>query len=156
MALGPELLAEFEITDRAKAILAQAVVDAARRGAAAAEPEDVLRGILVEGNGISCVALDRLGVDRGALLPVGSPVPIGPPPGSRRQPGPDLPLGLLRAANVEATALGHRYVGTEHLLLALAGSQHPVVARRLAEHGVTLAAARATIAALLGRQLPAR
>ena len=158
MAAGPDLLPDHEISDRTKAILAQVGGEATRRGVAPAEPQDVLRAILLEGQGIACAALDGLGADRAALLAVASLAPTERPSIPPRQAGTDdsLPLGLLRAANLEATALGHRYVGTEHLLLALASPQYPAVARLLAEHGVTLAAARAMIAELLGRQLSAR
>jgi ATP-dependent Clp protease ATP-binding subunit ClpC len=40
------------------------------------------------------------------------------------------------AANAEATALGHNYLGTEHLILAIAGDVDSIAARALAAHGI--------------------
>jgi ATP-dependent Clp protease ATP-binding subunit ClpA len=59
---------------------------------------------------------------------------------------------LIDAAIAEAGALGHPFVGAEHLLLAVLGSPTDGAKRVLAaRHGLELAAARATVARLLGR-----
>ncbi len=147
----------YPITDRAKAILAQVAAEAARRHEAVVEPETILRGILREGKGVACRALGRLGVHPATIS-----VPDPPSPTLLAHPAVSLgevdglPPDLAATAEAEATALGHRYIGTEHLLLALAGPGCPRVAAALAAHGVSLPAARATVAQLLGRQLPER
>jgi ATP-dependent Clp protease ATP-binding subunit ClpA len=55
------------------------------------------------------------------------------------------------AARDEATWLGHRHVGTEHLLLALLASSDGPVAHVLANGGLTRASARAEVVRLTER-----
>jgi ATP-dependent Clp protease ATP-binding subunit ClpC len=43
---------------------------------------------------------------------------------------------LMSLARAEAVGFGHEYVGTEHLLLAMAGRKGSAAARALASHGV--------------------
>ena len=146
----------FQISDRAKAILSQVATEAARRDASLVEPEDVLRGILREGNGVACHALNQLGIQP-ATIALPDPPRRTEPEGPLLDASPGLgvlPPDLLATAETEAIALGHRYIGTEHLLLALAGPRYPKAAAVLAAHGVTLHAARLKTAELLGRQLP--
>ncbi|MBE1535419.1 Clp protease N-terminal domain-containing protein [Actinomadura algeriensis] len=52
-------------------------------------------------------------------------------------------------AQAQARGLGHRHIGTEHVLLALAGADDPT-ARTLREHGLDAAALRARLAAGTG------
>ena len=52
---------------------------------------------------------------------------------------------VLRVANEEAKALGHNYVGTEHLLLALFADPEALAAKALKNAGVTRAAVEAKI-----------
>ena len=54
-------------------------------------------------------------------------------------------------AQEEARALGHGYLGTEHLLLGLLGEKEGVAARALADAGVTGDDVRAGIDAIVGR-----
>ncbi|MBQ3063687.1 MAG: ATP-dependent Clp protease ATP-binding subunit [Clostridia bacterium] len=49
-----------------------------------------------------------------------------------------------------ARALGHTYIGSEHLLLSLAAEGDSVAAKLLAKHGVTVEAVRAKIAEAVG------
>ena len=46
-------------------------------------------------------------------------------------------MNLMRQARAEAIGFGHEYVGTEHLLLALASLRGSHAARVLAARGVT-------------------
>ena len=145
----------FEMSDRARTVLFRALTDASHRGAAVAEPEHILREIVREGEGVACRALRKLGAAPAAFGIPDPPLDASKCPPS---PGPDdfdrLPTGLLATAEDEAARLGHRYIGTEHLLLALSGPRYPGVAGALGAHGVTLSAARQTIGEMLGRQLP--
>ncbi|MDQ4018274.1 MAG: hypothetical protein M3188_00380 [Actinomycetota bacterium] len=59
-------------------------------------------------------------------------------------------------AQEEAETLGHRRVGTEHLVLGLLRSEDEAVARVLAEAGVTLDAARAQARELVGEETARR
>jgi ATP-dependent Clp protease ATP-binding subunit ClpC len=47
-----------------------------------------------------------------------------------------LPPRIFELVNNEAVALGHDYIGTEHILLALAGCTGTPVALALSSHGV--------------------
>jgi predicted enzyme related to lactoylglutathione lyase len=54
-------------------------------------------------------------------------------------------------AQDEARALGHNYIGTEHLLLGLLREQEGVAAHVLAALGADIGAARGRVAAIVGR-----
>jgi ATP-dependent Clp protease ATP-binding subunit ClpA len=58
-------------------------------------------------------------------------------------------------AQEEARTLGHGYVGTEHLLLALIGEGDGVAAQVLASAGVTASDVRSDVRRIVGRGLPA-
>jgi ATP-dependent Clp protease ATP-binding subunit ClpC len=53
--------------------------------------------------------------------------------------------GLIRRADEEATALGHEYIGAQHLLLAIAAEGDGPAARTLAAAGVEAGAIRAVL-----------
>ncbi len=59
---------------------------------------------------------------------------------------------VLHLALREAADLRHRYLGTEHLLLALVSVDVAPVAGLLADHGVTYVATRAEVVEELGRR----
>jgi len=54
-------------------------------------------------------------------------------------------------AQEEARMLGHNYIGTEHLLLALIHEDRGVAARALTELGISLAATRQAVEDIIGR-----
>ena len=58
---------------------------------------------------------------------------------------------LLHAARAEALALGHHYIGTEHLLLALSQSDDDEVRASLDELGLSSEAVRAAAVKMVGR-----
>ena len=107
-------------TERAKKVMALAKEEAKRFNHNYIGTEHLLLGLVAEGQGIAGRVLRNLGVDlprmREALMFV---VARG------EGPVPDDPALLPRAQRMidlaveEAGALGHAYVGTEHLLLAL-------------------------------------
>ena len=72
----------------------------------------------------------------------------GPGPGFFERFGDDARDAIVRAQE-EASALGHDYIGTEHLLLGLLGVEGRA-AQALAALGVTPEAARADVAARVG------
>ncbi len=59
-------------------------------------------------------------------------------------------------AEEEAVALGHDYIGTEHLLLGLAGTEDGVAGRVLASFGVTRDGLVGSVAGEVGRGCQAR
>lgn len=105
--------------------------------------EHILLGLLIEGEGVAFKALDGSGIDaeqaRAAVL-----AKIGP--GAEPQKGqiPFTPRArkVMELALREALQLGHNYIGTEHLLLALARETEGVGAQVLVEMGAELAQVR--------------
>jgi Clp amino terminal domain, pathogenicity island component len=139
-------------TDRARQVVILAQKEARELGHGSVGPEHVLLGLLAEGGGVAAVALETLGISleetrerveeiagRGEDAPAG-PIPFTP---TARQ----LPEGALR----EAQRLGHDYVGTEHLLLALRGEGDGVAARVLAALGADYAQLRERVLGVLAR-----
>ncbi|MFN0178864.1 MAG: Clp protease N-terminal domain-containing protein [Gemmatimonadales bacterium] len=143
------------ITDRAESVLAAAAQDAKRRGHRSLRPEHILLAMIAEGDGVACRVLRTLDVDLTALAAdlqerIRPAPPVDWPDGKDGTDQP--PPGLLNAAAAEARDLGHCYVGTEHLLVAMARGEGPA-AEALVAHGVTPVAAATMVARLLGRQL---
>ena len=69
-----------------------------------------------------------MGSDAGCLK-IGKTVPVELRPTPRVQ-------RIIDAAEEEATSRGHDYLGTEHLLIALADDRHGIAGRVLEELGV--------------------
>ena len=140
-------------TERARAAVAAAQPEAAALGHNYLGTEHLLLGLL-SGDGLASRALDRLGVSAEAVR--GRVVDII---GRGAVPGPDFVCVAPRAkramdhARREAKRLGHNYVGTEHLLLALVTTEG-VAAGILAELGADEARVRNELAAMLGADAP--
>jgi ATP-dependent Clp protease ATP-binding subunit ClpA len=139
-------------TDRARRAVILAQDEARELGHGSVGPEHVLLGLLAVGGGVAAVALESLGISlaetrerveetagRGQDAPAGR-IPFTP---AARH----LPEGALR----EAQRLGHDYVGTEHLLLALPCEGGGVAARVLAARGADYAQVRERVLGLLAR-----
>jgi hypothetical protein len=79
--------------------------------------------------------------------------PSGRVVGRRRRPFERFTKEARRVvtlAQVEAKALGHNYIGTEHLLLGVLASEEGAGALALTEFGVTLTEARADVERIIG------
>jgi len=114
-------------TDRAKKAMHVATAHAASCGRPHAGPEDVLWAIATIEIGPGRAALERLGIniadcaDQIESLPVDSA---------------NEPDQIIRQAHSHAEVLRHRYLGTEHLTLAIATSGKSAAAY-LGERGVS-------------------
>lgn len=134
-------------TDRARKVMAMANQAASYAGLDHVGAEHVLLAIAAEGAGVGARALQHLGVDLQALRQRIDTQPKGVHGFSitgRLQPTLDAQNVTLRAID-ESRALGHRYVGSEHLLLGLIQAGGTFVAQVLAELGVAYEAARGAI-----------
>jgi ATP-dependent Clp protease ATP-binding subunit ClpC len=135
--LDPEVVPALErFTDRSRKVVAfasaAAVADDADLGS-----EHVLIGLLREGSGVAAHALMALGISTEAVVEATHTV-------SSTADGREV----YRAALKEAFKLGHNYVGTEHLLLAIAASN--CTARDvLSELGATASAVRHQVISIL-------
>lgn len=143
------------LSDRAQRILDLAAAEASQRGEPIAQSVDVLLSVFDDGGGVAVAILQHLGVPLGTLTAI-LRERIEAASGERPSPATIAPSAppteLLRAAAGAAHALGHRYVGTEHLLIA--SIQRPgFAADVLAQWGVTSEVASVTAAHLLGKQI---
>jgi hypothetical protein len=137
-------------TTRARDALQHAVDEAARLGRAYVGTEHLLLGICL-GENLAVVALDALGADnedlRNAIV-----ARLGT---TREVPSDGMPFTpparrVLDRSLREALRLGHNYVGTEHLLIALASGEG-LAAEVQHEAGVEPDGVRREVIRLLGR-----
>lgn len=97
-------------TDRARKIIDLASAEAAHRGDDLVDTVDILVGMLREGNGIAGHALAQDSIEVDLVLGARDSVCADP----------DADLADIESRSlIEASWFNHRYVGTEHLLLAL-------------------------------------
>jgi ATP-dependent Clp protease ATP-binding subunit ClpC len=111
---GPTSFSESTVfdrfTDRARQIIDLASVEAAGRGDELVDTVDVVVGMLREGNGVAAHVLRENSIGLDAVRRARDSV----------CDKPDVPLADVESRSlIEADWLGHRYPGTEHLLLAV-------------------------------------
>jgi excisionase family DNA binding protein len=149
MSPGPNHpLAKF--TERARKVLALAYEEAYRYQHDGVGTEHLLLGLMSEWEGVGARALNRLQVQPKevraqieALHPQGEQ-PVSGQPGMTEQGKASLELAVQ-----EAQALGHHYLGTEHLLLGLLREEEGLASKVLLKSGVTLDKARETVKQML-------
>ena len=137
-------------TDRARRVVVLAEEEARLLRHNAVGPEHLLLGLLHEGEGVAARALESLGVTREAVRQQVEQI-IG---AGQQAPGGHV-LFAPRAKKVlelslrEAMALGHNYVGTEHILLAMLREGDSVAAQALTGLGIGHAQVRERVLGLL-------
>ena len=141
------------LTDRTRATLVRAEQHAGRLGGTTVEPGHVLLAMLEDDDTLAVQALRRLDVDTSELhAALDSPQDaafartVAPPLGTPAR-------RLLETALTQALKLNHNYVGTEHLLLALAYTHNDPAAQLLADRGVTYDRAREAVHAVIDAYL---
>ncbi|MGF1578424.1 MAG: Clp protease N-terminal domain-containing protein [Gemmataceae bacterium] len=101
--------------------------------------EHLFIGLLREGNGVAANILRNLDVDlNAALTEIEQLVQPGPDLISKGRPFTPPAKRVLEFAFEEANNLGHRYLGTEHLLLGLIREQQGIAAEVLTSRGLLL------------------
>ena len=126
-------------TDRAKKALSKSKEVARRAGFGEVEAEHLFVALLELGSGIAIDILHELGIDHEDLLQdlkerMESNV------GTAGKMQPDFSQRLKRILSIaekSARELGHNYVGTEHLLIALADEGEGPVTEIFADHDVS-------------------
>jgi ATP-dependent Clp protease ATP-binding subunit ClpC len=126
-------------TDRAKKALSKSKEVARRAGFGEVEAEHLFVALLELGSGIAIDILHELGIDHEDLLEelkdrMESNV------GTAGKMQPDFSPRLKRILSIaekSARELGHNYVGTEHLLIALADEGEGPVTEIFDDHGVS-------------------
>ncbi|MCL6581894.1 MAG: AAA family ATPase, partial [Firmicutes bacterium] len=143
-------------TERAQRVIILAQEEAKKRQETVVGTEHILLGLLREGEGVAVKVLQALGVDLDrARAEVERLIGAG---GAGRPQGPVEGVVLtprakkivMELAPREAQSLGHNYVGTEHLLLALLREGEGIAAKALEGMGVDFERARSLVIQLLG------
>jgi hypothetical protein len=132
-------------TERAKRAVIAARQEAIKRRHDRVLPEHLVLGTLREPEGLAARAIAALGVSPeavraalGAVLPAA--MPEGVTPG--HVPFDSRTMKVLELTLREALALGHNYIGTEHILLGLLEEEESLGGGTLAGLGITRERAR--------------
>ncbi|GLY65851.1 Clp protease N-terminal domain-containing protein [Amycolatopsis taiwanensis] len=134
--------------ERARNAIKLAVEQARTTHAANVGTEHLLHGILAEGSNLALRVLHAMEIDPAHVaraLPDASPAPETP--SATQFSGPAA--NALELTVTEALALGHNYVGCEHLLLGLLSEPDGTAGRVLRELGIDQRTARRTVVAAL-------
>ena len=142
--------AVFEkFTDRARRVVVRAQEEA-RASTTTSSARSTSCSAWSEGQGVAAKALESLGI---SLETVRQRVEDAVPPGQYSRPGhiPFTPRAkkVLELSLSEAKLLGHRYIGTEHILLGLLREGEGVAAQILAALGADLDGVRERVIQLL-------
>ncbi|HZB50917.1 MAG TPA: Clp protease N-terminal domain-containing protein [Mycobacteriales bacterium] len=137
-------------TDRARAVMAGAQARARTSGHPEATPEHVLLALVADPDGLASKVIAAQGAELDRVTEVVTAA-IGEGPGA---PAGQLPFSgaarqLLAVTLREAVRLGHNYVGTEHILLALLDDEASAPAALLGGLGVTKAGTEEQVLAML-------
>jgi prophage maintenance system killer protein len=140
----------LRFTDRARRVVVLAQEEARLLRHNSVGTEHILLGLLHEGEGVAARALESLGINREAARQQIEGI-IGH---GRQVPGGHIPFTarakkMLELSLREALALGHNYVGTEHLLLAMLRDGQGVAAQVLTGSGIGHAQVRERVLDLL-------
>jgi ATP-dependent Clp protease ATP-binding subunit ClpA len=137
-------------TDRARRVVVLAQEEARRLNHNYIGTEHLLLGLIGEGQGVAAQALESLGIRLAAvrqqveaIIGRGQQAPSGHIPFTPRA------KKVLELARREADALGHHYVGTEHILLGLIREGDGVAAQVLVALGADLNRVRQQVIQLL-------
>jgi prophage maintenance system killer protein len=137
-------------TDRARRVVVLAQEEARLLRHSYVGTEHILLGLLHEGEGVAARALESLGINREAARQQVEQI-IGQ---GQQAPGGHIPFTprakkVLELSLREALALGHNYVGTEHILLGMLREGHGVAAQVLTGLGMGHAQVRERVLGLL-------
>jgi ATP-dependent Clp protease ATP-binding subunit ClpC len=139
-------------TNRARKVMQLANQESQRFNHDHLDGEQILIGLLAEGEGVAAHVLKALGAD---LQVVRGEIEKLVPPGPNSVLFGKMPLTshaeqVIEDALTEASALDHNYVGTEHLLMALVLQKGGVAAKVLTKLGLKLEDVRQEVLNLLG------
>jgi ATP-dependent Clp protease ATP-binding subunit ClpC len=132
-------------TGRAVKAIQLSVEHAQSTGAANVRTGDLLAGVLAEGGNLALQVLSSMEIEPSSLV-----VPAAAEPGG----GDGLRFSNPAAAALEVTvseaiAMGHNYIGCEHLLLGLAAEPDGVAGRVLRDAGADVKSVRRVVVAAL-------
>lgn len=134
-------------TEKARIALSEAHASATALGHNYIGSEHILAGLIREGSGVAAKVMESCGISAetviekirqytGAGAPLNGNADLLLTPRSKR---------ILEISSVEARRLGHKYIGTEHLLMAIVRDGDGVAAKILTSMGINLQAFYADI-----------
>lgn len=143
---------KYNFTDETRRVLGAAREEAVRLNHDYVGTEHILLGLVRSPGGVAAEALKLLGVDAevvrqrvNEVVRKGkATIALGELPYTNRA------KKVLELTMAEARRLGHNYVGTEHVLLALIAEKRSIAAVVLQSLGVSLERARKTVLEVLG------
>ncbi|MDD5005264.1 MAG: ATP-dependent Clp protease ATP-binding subunit [Candidatus Omnitrophica bacterium] len=143
-------------TERARKVIVLAKEEARRFNHDYIGTEHLLLGLVREGEGVAAAVLQKMGL---SLESIRLEIEKLVQPGPSTQILGDIPFTprskkSLELAAEEARALGHNYIGTEHLLLGLVREGEGVAAQVLLNLGLDLNSVRSEIMEILGSATP--
>ncbi|MFH1691223.1 MAG: ATP-dependent Clp protease ATP-binding subunit [Candidatus Omnitrophota bacterium] len=143
-------------TERARKVIVLAKEEARRFNHDYIGTEHLLLGLIREGEGVAAAVLQKMGL---SLESIRLEVEKLVQPGPATQIQGDVPFTprskkALELSAEEARALGHNYIGTEHLLLGLIREGEGVASQVLLNSGLDLNRVRTEIMELLGSATP--
>ncbi|MFA5411528.1 MAG: ATP-dependent Clp protease ATP-binding subunit [Candidatus Omnitrophota bacterium] len=143
-------------TERARKVIILAKEEARRFNHDYIGTEHLLLGLIREGEGVAAAVLQKVGL---SLENIRLEIEKLVQPGPTTQIIGDIPFTprakkVLELAAEEARALGHNYIGTEHLLLGLIREGEGVASQVLLNSGLDLERVRNEVMELLGSALP--
>ncbi len=143
-------------TERARKVIILAKEEARRFNHDYIGTEHILLGLVREGEGVAAAVLQKMGV---SLEKIRLEIEKLVQPGPATQIIGDIPFTprakkALELAAEEARALGHNYIGTEHLLLGLLREGEGMDSQVLLNMGLDLNTVRNEVMELLGSALP--
>ena len=143
-------------TERARKVVILAKEEARRFNHDYIGTEHILLGLIREGEGVAAAVLQKLGV---SLENIRLEIEKLVQPGPTTQIIGDIPFTprakkALELAAEEARALGHNYIGTEHLLLGLIREGEGIASQVLLNLGLDLNTVRSEVMELLGSAIP--
>jgi Clp amino terminal domain, pathogenicity island component len=154
-AAGAPMFQRF--TDRARKVVVEAQEQARGLGHPNIEPVHLLLALFKQPEGIAAYALARLDVTYDQVLEqVVARTPRTDEARAGHIPFTEDAKVLLKATLDEALGLGHNYIGTEHMLLAMHHEESEAPAQILTSLGADDAAVRPAVAALLEEYLRAK
>ncbi len=146
-------------TERARKVIALGKEEAHRLGHDYIGTEHILLGIIRDGGGMAAAVLETLNVDLEKLR-VEVEEKLMESKGTTMLAGeiPFLPQvkHVFELANEESQAMGHSYIGTEHLLLGILKDDEGIAARVLKDASITYRKAREMTVSILGSNSPGR
>jgi ATP-dependent Clp protease ATP-binding subunit ClpA len=137
-------------SDTVRAAFESAQAEARAMGHNYLGTEHVLLGLLTQTDGVAAHALSALGVERTAVVSrIREVVGLGSPRAWEALGVTPRTKKALELARTHAKGLGHRCVGTEHMLLGLVNLEEGVAVQILEELGASPPAVRRQLADML-------